>query len=652
MLQGACGTALYTGGAACVRGVYKCPTGASRLLGTRANCASCGDKCHSTQQCVKGAGKKYSCRCVPGRADRNQFPADGCEASLSALLSCGRCGNACPDRRPGLGQACTAGTCTCKTGAAGASRLLGTRDNCASCGNKCHSTQQCVKGAGNKYSCRCLPGRADCNQSPADGCEASLSALLSCGRCGNACPDRRPGLGQACTAGTCTCKTGGARDLANDWFNCGQCKRSCPESQICRAGKCVCADDGSGAPGSGVTYCGDSCTPCAAPQVCVQGECRCPDEGGGGQEETAFRASAQLGTSEQCDACSNACSGNKVCQLAGGSYTCTCPSGYSDCLADDQADRMTLSCETKRWRRLRNTGTFPSGPDGAFGPLSMQLHKDEPFVAFATGDKTGVMRGNRASVVALDGASQQWRPVGQLGFTPRGAYRMALRVCSAGTPFLAIKTSVASGEDRYEVHTPASGSDSGWTLVGNSIAAWTAFTWQYRTGSLVRTVRCSTRPRSSRWAKRHPEWQPLGQRRFSSSYGGFPALAISPVDDAPYVVYLDGGYDSAQGKRTVQRYNAAAGAWQLVGPAQLSAKPSGSLPGIAVGGDGHPIIAFASEDSESTMLRYNGSAWVTAGSGRLPGNVVSGRIYMAVTSSGVPLVTQNQDTMGVFKLSS
>ena len=102
----------------------------------------------------------------------------------------------------------------------------------------------------------------------------------------------------------------------------------------------------------------------------------------------------------------------------------------------------------------------------------------------------------------------------------------------------------------------------------------------------------------------------------------------------------------------MQRYNAAAGAWQLVGPAQLSAKPSGSLPGIAVGGDGHPIIAFASEDSESTMLRYNGSAWVTAGSGRLPGNVVSGRIYMAVTSSGVPLVTQNQDTMGVFKLSS
>ena len=58
--------------------------------------------------------------------------------------------------------------------------------------------------------------------------------------------------------------------------------------------------------------------------------------------------------------------------------------------------------------------------------------------------------------------------------------------------------------------------------------------------SLVRTVRCSTRPRSSRWAKRHPEWQPLGQRRFSSSYGGFPALAISPVDDAPYVVRVAG----------------------------------------------------------------------------------------------------------------
>ena len=43
-----------------------CRSGASRLLGTRDNCASCGNKCHSTQQCVKGAGKKYSCRCVPG----------------------------------------------------------------------------------------------------------------------------------------------------------------------------------------------------------------------------------------------------------------------------------------------------------------------------------------------------------------------------------------------------------------------------------------------------------------------------------------------------------------------------------------------------------------------------------------------------------
>ena len=77
---------------------------------------------------------------------------------------------------------------SCCSGAAGASRLLGTRDNCASCGNKCHSTQQCVKGAGNKYSCRCLPG-------PWDGAwrGVQLARCLACYAAAQCRPQPHPG---------------------------------------------------------------------------------------------------------------------------------------------------------------------------------------------------------------------------------------------------------------------------------------------------------------------------------------------------------------------------------------------------------------------------------------------------------------------------
>jgi hypothetical protein len=47
----------------------------------------------------------------------------------------------------------------------------------------------------------CVPGYADCNGDPADGCEVELkSNPANCGACGNQC---NMGAGQPCVEGKC-----------------------------------------------------------------------------------------------------------------------------------------------------------------------------------------------------------------------------------------------------------------------------------------------------------------------------------------------------------------------------------------------------------------------------------------------------------------
>ncbi len=94
--------------------------------------------------CVRGACAIFAC--MPGRADCNGNPDDGCEANLASIATCGTCSNVCPSYP--------------------------------------HMITACAEGC----LIECEPGWADCNSIAADGCETNIAAdRANCGQCGHGC---------------------------------------------------------------------------------------------------------------------------------------------------------------------------------------------------------------------------------------------------------------------------------------------------------------------------------------------------------------------------------------------------------------------------------------------------------------------------------
>lgn len=154
---------------------------ASVLGSTGSRCSpgtkECGDRCVTLLEPAFGCGAgactpcaipnaKAACNaaggcemsaCLPGFADCNANPVDGCETSLAAPTSCGGCGKVCP-ARPNAAPACSG----------------------ISCGLACN------------------PGFTDCNGDELDGCEVDVTSdPENCGACGNRCRRGR------CAGGAC-----------------------------------------------------------------------------------------------------------------------------------------------------------------------------------------------------------------------------------------------------------------------------------------------------------------------------------------------------------------------------------------------------------------------------------------------------------------
>lgn len=229
---GACGNKCAPG-VECLGGRCGCPDGQLDCHGfctdTRFddnNCSACDNYCDTpTTACDPALPNTYygcfasacgALKCSGGFGDCNKDIAkgcgksDGCESDLNSdPNNCGACGIKCGPgqecRDDGLGPQCldTCATANQTTCTDGCRDLVNDRFNCGLCGNQCpnpraHQRSSCEKGF---CAVECLPGFADCNGDPSDGCEVDLSVHpANCGACGNACDFA---AGQPCIEGKC-----------------------------------------------------------------------------------------------------------------------------------------------------------------------------------------------------------------------------------------------------------------------------------------------------------------------------------------------------------------------------------------------------------------------------------------------------------------
>jgi hypothetical protein len=264
-----------------------------------ANCGACGRRCEAGTACSAGSCASV---CTGGAT----FCIDRCARVESDVQHCGACGRRC-DGGANAAPSCVGGACglTCDAGygdcngAAGdgcEANLRETIAHCGACGARCARTNASVTCAGGGCVLgACSPGYGNCNGSEGDGCEADLNASTAhCGGCGRTCA--LPFATATCAGGACaivacaagfadcdgTPATGCETNLAASNANCGACGRSCGPGTACSSGTCanVCA--------GGTTFCGGSCVAlatdarncggcgnvCASGQTCSGGQCR------------------------------------------------------------------------------------------------------------------------------------------------------------------------------------------------------------------------------------------------------------------------------------------------------------------------------------------------------------------------------------------
>jgi hypothetical protein len=150
--------------------------------------------------------------CAAGFDDCDGMASNGCEASLSAPTTCGRCGNACtaPANATATcaamgvcGFACGADFADCDRNAANGCEINvanGNARNCGGCGVECglaRAVSTCVARTCRVESCE--TGYGDCDGMSANGCESDLrTSSQHCGACGRSCAS-----GTYCQASAC-----------------------------------------------------------------------------------------------------------------------------------------------------------------------------------------------------------------------------------------------------------------------------------------------------------------------------------------------------------------------------------------------------------------------------------------------------------------
>lgn len=382
---------------ACEAGWSDCDGDASNgcevRLGTLQNCGSCGSGCslpHATEGCT--AGECMVLGCDPPWGDCDMVAATGCETLLNTATNCGTCGAPCVLAH--ANESCEHGSCRlidCETGFGncdgiaenGCEMRVDTVDHCGACARICdlaHAGETCADGR-----CRlgtCDLGWGDCNDNDADGCEAPLVGLATCGACDAPCD--LANASETCADGSCRIAGcdggwGDCNDVAADGCeaslasdtHCTGCGRPCvlPNALAsCASGTCTpsSCDDGWGdcdgvaangceRPLDTLAHCGACDNPCAldhASETCVTTACavdRCEPGWGDCDGVASTGCEESLTASPNCGECDRSCTEVQTC-VAGVCTTVACDPGFGDCDGD-----ASNGCETEL-RTLNNCG--------------------------------------------------------------------------------------------------------------------------------------------------------------------------------------------------------------------------------------------------------------------------------------------------------
>jgi hypothetical protein len=193
--------------------------------------------------------------CMPGFADCDGNPANGCEADLSSTSTCTACNIACATGEQCLSTGCASTCAPPNTDCAGTCRDLQTdRNACGSCNVSC-GNGTCSNGA-----CTCSPGAMTC---AGGGCGGNTSQNCNCYVCkGPATKFGQVDLGlcaanaspvplfypcaHACAPPYTRCPGApdamwGPFDCSDTWSdpkNCGACGIACATTEVCLVGNC------------------------------------------------------------------------------------------------------------------------------------------------------------------------------------------------------------------------------------------------------------------------------------------------------------------------------------------------------------------------------------------------------------------------------
>lgn len=341
MSGGQCASALCTYTGACAANASDCDGSRANGCERTNSVASCGcgaDNCNATSRHVTGAscasGVCGFTGCSDSYSDCDMAAANGCEVAPASPTSCGSaCGARvdCTSAPNVVTATCTAGACGISACATGSGNCDGNAANgceanlnsVTSCGTTCGARVDCSAApnvqsatctAGGCGITTCNPGFANCDGNAANGCEVNLNSVTSCG---TMCAGRVDCTG-ASNVNTATCSAG----------VCG--------ITTCDAGFGNC--DGNAANGCEVnlnapTTCGATCgarTDCSAEPNVMTGTCSAGVCGvamcNSGFGDCTAGAGCETNLN-QVNACGLTCAGRTNCNAAPNVTTGSCTAG-------------------------------------------------------------------------------------------------------------------------------------------------------------------------------------------------------------------------------------------------------------------------------------------------------------------------------------